>query len=168
MARYFSLALYLSLFVVLFAALCIQQNENTAQEIRKVDFCDLAQRPEHFDQQTLCIQAILTQSRGPLVDGGEPFIYDRSCNSQDKWVLIEYSSSYKPNTDLADSLSKIISQSSNRGVGRARVEIVERFELAKRGGFGHLDGFRSRFIITSLEGANSVSPSVPWPKNAPR
>ena len=130
----------------------------------RASFCDVVRNPEKSDRQLFRTRAILIQSLVSLVDGGESYLYAPSCNISDIRVLIEYDQSYDTNRQAQSALEKSLSQDKNRGVGRAEIEFVGRFDKAKGNGFGHLGAWRYRFVIMRIESVKAIPKGIPWPK----
>lgn len=138
--------------------------ELSVQNISRISFCTILDKPERYNGQKIRTEAILVQSRQATVDGGDPIFYSLSCNAKDKVSLVEYSQSYNLNTKIQEELNGIIARSKNAKLGRAKIEVIAQFEVAPQGGFGHLDAFQSRFVIFSLEHVSSLSESSAYPK----
>jgi hypothetical protein len=141
-----------------------QQDVAAKLKPRKTSFCDVVSHPEKSDQQLIRTRAILVQNLLDIVDGGETYLYAPSCRDSDRWVLVEYDQSYDTNSQIQRTLEKYVSQDNNRGVGRAEIEFIGRFDKAKEVGFGHLGAGRYRFVIINIENVKPVPKGIPWPK----
>jgi hypothetical protein len=130
----------------------------------KASFCDVVRNSEKNDRQLIRTRAILIQSLVALADGGEPYLYAPSCDISDIRALVEYDQSYDINSQAQSALEKYLSQDKNRGVGRAEIEFVGRFDKATGSGFGHLDAWRYRFVIMRIESVKAVPKGISWPK----
>jgi hypothetical protein len=141
-----------------------QRDTDASAKAQNVSFCGLFTRPHRYNQVVVRTEAILLQARGALVDAGEPYLYDPRCNRRDRFVLVDYDASYKASLQMENALNQIISQAGERNVVRIKVVVLGKFEDDNDKGYGHLDGFRARFVIRKIERVKPVSHKTPWPK----
>lgn len=126
-------------------------------------FCDLVSSPSDYDKKTVRVKAILIENHVPRVDGNESFLYDPTCYSEDTATLAETDPAYNVSPQTEQALRRIRSQQDERGYSRAEAVIIGRFDAPNGRGYGHLDRFRSRFIIMQVEQVKPVAANTPWP-----
>ena len=115
----------------------------------EVDFCTLKEKPNEFNGRLVSVNAYI--HRDP-----ENFsIYDVKCN-KDTFVWAEYDDALveKERAMLQDALC----QTKPCPRGEARVRVTGRFEGPSETGYGHLNDYRFKFIITTINEAHPVRP----------
>ena len=115
----------------------------------EVDLCTLKSKPSEFSNRPVHVRAYI--HRDP-----ENFsIYDPRCNN-DTFVWAEYdvSTDEKNRSMLRDALC----QTSPCPRGEARVLVTGRLEGPSENGYGHLNDYHFKFVITEVNEASPVRP----------
>ncbi len=121
-------------------------------------FCTLVSKPSLYQEK-------IVRTRAILVAGYEQyFLYSPECSSQDKLVWAEHDPRGESNPSINKQLESLLRvRSPNEQAGRAQVSLIGRLIAPGLKRFGHLDQFRMKFVITSVEDAKPVSPKTAWP-----
>jgi hypothetical protein len=141
-------------FIILIAALCVLAMGSCHSRTREitppeVDLCTLKLKPHEFSSKLVRVKAYI--HRDP-----ENFsIYDVRCN-KDSFVWAEYDVPIdeKQRSMLRDALC----QTRPCPRGEARVLVTGRLEGPSEAGYGHLNDYRFKFIITQIHEASPVTP----------
>lgn len=124
-----------------------------AQDTPTVALCELVHNPKQFDNKTVRTQAIF------FVDSESQALYDPACDNKDTAMWAEYDVSYTfSDEEVKRKLSNLLCQTKPCPSGEAHVTIVGRFEDSNGNGYGHLNGYRFRFVIMRVEQA-AIAPS---------
>lgn len=133
-------------------------------------FCDVVKNPEKYDKKDITIDAIEFVNVVPVLDGGEPFLYDPNCDSRDSTsrLLIDiYNSEIDRTSDAFKEREKIIlkaTEKKDQQAVRLKVKITGRFFAPRpEGGYGHLGWARTKIIIAKIERIEEASKETPWP-----
>ena len=114
--------------------------------------CNLIRNSERYDKIIVRTQALLN------VNHENQFIYNPECETgSTDTVWVDFDPSYIYSDEkLRRKLTDLLRPKPSAPTGTAWVTIVGRFEGANGGPYGHLDAYRSRFLIIRLEQAEEV------------
>lgn len=132
-------------------------NNDRRQERDAISFCDLVRQPNLYNQRVVRTEAIM------IVGYEQSYLYDPACNSADTWSWAERGETYKSIPETEALLDSLLNQEDGQGARRARVTIVGRLDASPGKRYGHLDQFRSQFLITHIERVEQLAGNVPWP-----
>jgi hypothetical protein len=121
-----------------------------------ISFCDLARKPDLYNQRVVRTEATM------IVGYEQSYLYDLACNSEDTWAWAESDQSYESSPETQKLLERFLNQKDEQSTRRAKVTIVGRFEASPGKRYGHLDQFRSQFIIMRVERVEQIVTNVPW------
>lgn len=122
-----------------------------------IGFCKLVRNPGLYNQRLIRTEATM------IVGYEQSYLYDPACNSADTWSWAEHDRSYESNPETQAFLDSLLDNKVGVGAGRAKVTVVGRFEASLGKRYGHLDQFRSQFVIMRVERAEEVRTNVAWP-----
>ncbi|MBL8166563.1 MAG: hypothetical protein JNJ50_00325 [Acidobacteria bacterium] len=133
-------------------------------------FCDVVKNPGKYDKKDITIDAIEVVNVVPVLDGGEPFLYDPGCDSRDSTnrLLIDiYNSEINRASDAFKEREKIIlkaTEKKDQQAVRLKVKLTGRFFAPRpEGGYGHLGWARTKIIVAKIERIEESPKETPWP-----
>jgi hypothetical protein len=123
-----------------------------------VDFCELIQHPDRYDQKLVRIQAI------EAFDMENAFLYDPVCSVVGTYVWASSGCSSEKSCERTRRLiGKNLRLHKEYGVSRVAVIAVGRFKGPSEKGYGHLDGYKFSFDFMKIETVTPVPTKTPWP-----
>lgn len=113
-----------------------------------VGFCDLVDNPEKHNNQVVRTTAIFYRDRENSV------LYSAQCNDtkKDAWADFDPSNDYSEES-VKKNFNDALCISKPCPSGKATVIVVGRFEGPSQEGYGHLNGYRFRFVIMRIVSA---------------
>jgi hypothetical protein len=128
---------------------------STFSDAPTVAFCELMNSPERYRDK-------IVRTRVTVITFPEnQYVYDPSCYRKDSLTWLDFSSD-EPYKILNEKLSAAHKPGEPN---RLYVTALGRFEGPSAEGFGHLGGFKYRFVLTTIEDTKVVSDKIPWPWN---
>jgi len=116
----------------------------------ETSFCDIVSNPDKYNGS-------LIQTRTTLAASFEnAFAYDLNCYDKKNLVW------YETDNEKAEASLRNFLEIKIHETKRADVTFVGIFQH-DADGFGHLNGFRFRFIINDVKEINIIPQDVPWP-----
>lgn len=126
-------------------------------EVPTIAYCDLIRNPELYDQKTVRVRAIYRY-------GSEwSELYCLEClNAGQTWV--DFDNSFKSRTP-----SSVVRKLGDNGFKGRTVSIVAVGKFyGSSGGYGHMNGYRFKFEVNSVENAEIILSDSPVPSALPK
>jgi hypothetical protein len=129
-----------------------QVNETTHQLQRVIPFCELIEKSNEYDAQTIQTSAI-------LIAGWESsYLYSPGCSDfqQTAWYKSE-------NWSVENKIAPYFEpqRRDKNGTARVKITVVGKFERKKDKGFGHLNAFNFAFTAFDIKEVTPVSNDAP-------
>lgn len=122
-------------------------------KVPTVSFCDLIRDPARFDNKTVRTRAIFFRN----LENED--LNDPTCGIEDTYVWVEFDPGYvSADDELKKEFDRTLCPSQPCPTGRAKVTVVGRFDGPSGGPYGHLGGYRFRFLLMRLESAEPADP----------
>jgi hypothetical protein len=121
-----------------------------------VEFCHMLDHPNDFDGKEVQTTAILVAGRFPA------FMYDARCIDKKRSVYFEVDSGFA-NEQLARFLGAETPEFKATGLERVRGKFVGTFQAKKNTGFGPMNSYEYRFVITKTDELSYVPIETPYP-----
>jgi hypothetical protein len=127
-------------------------------EVPTVAFCELIKHPSQYDQKLVRILAI------EVFDTENTFLYDPLCSIVGTFVWAKSDCSDDQSCEKRLKLiTKNIRRHKETHISRVGVIAVGRFKGPNEKGYGHLNGYKFSFDVTSIEKVTPVPSKIPWP-----
>jgi hypothetical protein len=125
-----------------------------------VDFCDIYNSVEDYNEKLVRTKVILLYTLGTRVDGGDNYFYSTRCNNKDFFALADLT-----NLERSDFWEREFKRTSvEKKENLLQVTLIGKFTnssiLPK---FGHLNWLRSKLEVIEIESIKNVTSKIESP-----